>query len=314
MKTILLAALLCCSAAAIAQPDAYRIVYNVHLPDTSRDDWEIFSMRTDGSGKQNITQNPDVAWAYYAYGDKLYFISDRDNCYRCFYLYESDAQGKNIRKVSDLQLEDSWISSRNQGREMVVAGRQGKDIRYQLFLIDITTGSYSQLTHDTAARYSDPCFSPDGEQIAFAYKARKRDKSTHDEIYLMNSDGSGLRQLSHYPADNPSYKTYGYKAGATRWHPSGAFISYLSKQDGRHSIFGITPDGKKQWKLTDNTLAEGWHDWSPDGQWLVFNSSDIEETQFHISLMNWETKKQQQLTDNSFKSQQAPVFIRSAEK
>jgi len=46
-----------------------------------------------------------------------------------------------------------------------------------------------------------------------------------------------------------------------------------------------------------------------DGKWLAFNSSDIEENQFHITLMNWISKEQKQLTDTTFKSQQAPVFI-----
>jgi TolB protein len=125
----------------------------------------------------------------------------------------------------------------------------------------------------------------------------------------MNADGSEMKQLTHYPEDNVSVKEYGYKAGASRWHPTDNFITYVSKQDGRHSIFAVTPDGSKQWKLTDNMIAEGWHDWSPDGKWLAFNGSDVEESQFHITLMNWQTKEQKQLTDNTYKSQQAPVFL-----
>ncbi|HSP89128.1 MAG TPA: hypothetical protein VLN45_13410 [Ignavibacteriaceae bacterium] len=294
---------------SFAQNEKYIIAYNVHLPDTSKDDWEIFTMNMDGSNKKNITNNPDVAWTYLAYENRLFFISDRDTCYRCYFLYESDANGNNIRKISDLQLEDSWISSRKNGEELVVAGKIGKEIRYQLFIVNTKTGSYNQITSDTSARFGDPCFSPDGKQIAFSYKKNKRDRLTHEELFLMNDDGTGMIQLTHYPEDNPSAKEYGYRAGATRWHPTENFITYISKQDGKYSIFAVTPDGKMQWKLTDNKLAEGWHDWSPDGKWLVFNNSDIEENQFNITLMNWETKEQKQLTDATFKSQQAPVFI-----
>lgn len=291
------------------QRGEYVIAYNVHIPDTTRVDYDVFTINLDGTQRRNITSNTDVAWTYEAYRDALYFISDRDTCYRCFFLYKTDASGSNPRKVGDLQLEDSWMSSRKEGTEMVVTGRIGKAVRHQLFIMNLAKGTYTQLTNDTTARYGDPCFSPDGTQIVFSYKKDKRDKATHEELYLMNEDGSGLVQLTRYPEDNPSAKNYGYRAGAARWHPTDNFISYVSLQDGRHSIFAVTPDGKKQWKLTANELAEGWHDWSPDGKWLAFNSSDWEESQYHISIMNWETKEIRQLTDSTYKAQQAPVFL-----
>lgn len=285
------------------------IVYNIHVPDTTQDDWEIMRMSLDGAGKRNITNNKDVAWVYTAYKNTLFFISDRDTCYRCYFLYKSDANGNDLVKISNLQLEDSWMSCRNNGKEMIVAGRIGKEVRYQLFIIDITNGTYRQVTNDTTALYRDPCFSPDGKQIVCSYQKNKRDKSTHEELYMMKADGSGLRQITHYPEHNPSAKEYGYRAGAARWHPTENFISYISKQDGRHSIFAVTPDGKRQWKLIENKESEGWHDWSTDGKWIVYNNSDNEETQFHITLMNWQTKDKKQLTDNTYKSQLGPVFV-----
>lgn len=285
------------------------IAYNVHIRDTSKDDWEIIKMNFDGSGRKNILNNDDVAWTYTTYKDRLFFISDRDTCYRCFFLYETDANGNNVKKLSDLQLEDSWMSSRNGGEEMIVAGRIGKETRFQFFIINTKTGAYRQITNDTSALYRDPCFSPDGKKIVFSYQKNKRDRSTHEELYLMNEDGSELTRLTHYPENNPSAKDYGYRAGSARWHPAENFISYVSLQDGRHSIFAITPDGKKQWKLIDNPESEGWHDWSSDGKWLVFNSSDKAETQYHITLMNWKTKEKKQLTDTTYKSQLSPVFI-----
>lgn len=286
-----------------------RIAYNVYLPDSSKGNWEIMKMNFDGSDKKNIINNKDVAWTYTAYKNRLFFISDRDTCYRCFFLYESDANGRHIKKVSNLQLEDSWMSTRKNGKEMIVSGRMGKEIRFQLFIINIITGDYKQLTNDTGALYRDPCFSPDGKKIVFSYQKNKRDKSTHEELYSMNEDGSELIQLTTYPEDNPSAKEYGYKAGAARWHPTDHFISYVSRQDGRHSIFAVTPDGNKNWKLIDNPESEGWHDWNSDGNWLVFNSSDNNEQQFHITLMNWRTKEKIQLTDTTLKSQLAPVFV-----
>ncbi|MBK7966152.1 MAG: PD40 domain-containing protein [Bacteroidetes bacterium] len=288
----------------------YSIAYNIHEHDTiHKSNYEIITMEMDGSNKKNITNHPDVAWTYYTYKNRLFFISDRDTCFRCFFLYETDVNSNASKKVSDLMLEDSWMSGRNQGEELVVAGRQGKNIRYQLFIINTKTGAYYPLTNDTAAKHGDPCFSPDGNKIAFYFKKNKRDRNSHEELFIMNADGTQVQQLTHYPENNPSAKEYGYRAGATKWHPTENFISYISLQDGRHSIFAITPDGNKNWKLINNETSDGYHDWSSDGKWIVFNQSDNEETQYHIMLMNWKTKEQKQLTNNTYKSQLSPVFI-----
>jgi len=286
----------------------YAILYNVHYKDSTAGNWEIMYMAPDGSKKQNITNDPATDWTYLTHHDSLFFISDRDTCARCFFLYVSDALGVNLRKVSDLMLEDSWMDISADGKTCLVSGRTATE-RFQLYAIQVQNGTYTKLTYDTAALYSDPCFSPDGKQIVFSYKKNRRDKNSHEELFIMNADGSNALQLTQYPENNPSAKEYGYKAGAPRWHPTENFITYISKQDGRHSIFAITPDGQKQWKLLDNAASDGWHDWCPDGKWLVYNGSDNAEDQFHIYLMQWPDGKIMQLTDSTLQSQLAPVFI-----
>lgn len=309
---ILLASIvfLSCDKKVEEQKKEYVVAYNVFTPDsTSPNNYEVMSVNIDGSNSKNLTNNKDVAWTYYAYKDRLFFISDRDTAYRNYFLYEMDTNGKNIRKVSDLQLEDSWMSSRNNCEEMVVAGRIWKEIRYQLFLLNTKNGSFKQITNDTAALYRDPCFSPDGKQIVFAYQENKRDRTTHEELYIMNVDGSEMKRLTTYPEDNVSSKDFGYKAGPPKWHPTENYITYISKQNGQNNIFAVTPDGSKQWKLTTSKDNEGWHDWSSDGNWLAYDHSNKEESQYHIMLMNWKTKEIKQLTDTTYHYQQAPVFV-----
>lgn len=288
----------------------YIIAYNVFAPDSiNPNNYEVMVLNLDGSNKKNITNHKDVAWTYYTYKDKIFFISDRDTAYHNYFLYETNVDGSKIKKVTDLQLEDSWMSGRNGGEELVVAGRIGKNIRYQLFLVNTKSGAFNQITNDTSALYRDPCFSPDGKQIVFAYQKNKRDRSQHEELFIMNSDGSGMKQLTTYPENNPSAKDFGYKAGPPKWHPTENYITYISKQDGKNNIFAVTTDGTRQWKLTNSNVNKGWHDWSSDGKWLAYDQSNKDETQYQIMLMNWKTKEVKQLTDTTYKFQQAPVFV-----
>lgn len=292
-----------------AQPSNLKIVFNT--PENQKtDDYDIYAVSIDGSGQKNITSHPDVAWTYYALNDRLFFVSDRNACKRCFFLYESDADGKNIRKVSDLQLEDSWMGSRRNGTELIVSGRIGKEIRYQLFVVEIQTGRYRQLTNELAAAFRDPTFSPDGKKIAYVYKKNRTDRTEIEELYAMNADGSDPKKLTTYPKDDPMAKEFGYKAGPPQWNAKYKFITYQSEQNGGSSIYAVTPDGKKQWRIETGKLAAGWHDWSPDGEWLAFDARDAATGRYDIYLMNYKTKEVKKVTGNSpLKYHQAPVFV-----
>ncbi len=298
------------SAVVFAQKaDKYLIAYNV-LQDGVKDDYEVYIMNPDGTGKKNLTNHPDVAWTYFAYKDRVFFISDRDECKRCYILYEMDTNGENIRKVFDQRLADSWMGSRNNGREIIVKPYNKEKV--QFLIVDVKTGNIIRELSPPLAQASDPNFSPDGKQIVFSGSTEKRSKEwkNFDELYIMNDDGTGLRQLTHYPKDDKTAKWHNYHAGPPRWNAKENFITYQSKRNGKSSLYAVTPDGKKHWKLTDNQLNEGWHDWSPDGKWLAIEMYDDDNTEFGIYLMNAETKEIKKLTDKKdSKFQQAPVFV-----
>lgn len=301
-----------------AQSDGFKIVFNV-LEDSKKDNYEIYSMNMDGSDRKNLTNTPGVEWVYYAYREKVYFISDKDTCHRCFFLYEMDTEGNNMRRISDLQLEDSWMSSRNNGREMIVLGRIGKTVRNQLFLLNPEDGTYRQLTNDTLINQRDPLFLPGKNEIVLAYRPDKRQRQTvPDELWKFNlvtgADGKPALnrgvQLTHFPASDTSTRWYEYHAGPPQWNSRYKFISYMSKQQGQTQIHAITRDGKKSWQLTANSeLSSGWHSWSEDGKWLAMDRSTHEGKDFDIWLMNYRTKKMTRISTDS-KSEMAPVIVR----
>lgn len=297
------------TAIGIGQSANYKLAFNV-LQDQKADDYEVYTISADGTGMANATNHKDVAWTYYAIPGKLLFISDRGACRRCYFLYESAHDGSTPRKIMNLQLEDSWMGSRSNGKELVVAGRVDTRVRYQLFIVDRETGKYKQLTNEPAAAFRDPSFSPDGKKIIYVYKKNRTDRSEIEELYIMDSDGSNPRKLTTYPASDPLAKDPAYKVGPPHWNAKYKFITYQSNQAGKQSIYAVTPDGKKQWKLTDLSIDEGWHDWSPDGEWLAFDSRDAATGRYDLMLWNYKTKELKKVTGSSqFKYHQAPVFL-----
>ncbi|MHA7832306.1 MAG: TolB family protein [Flagellimonas sp.] len=311
VKGVIVLALLTLFSSCNSKEDAVQhelgLVYNV-LRDADVDNFEVYSMNLDGSNKKNITDLHRVEWTYYSYKDTLYFISDRDSCKRCYFLYKSDFDGKHVQKVSDLELADSWMSSRNDGEELIV---KPKLITKSTFYILDRNGNIVNRLDTGLLFAADPLFVNDGRQVVFrgGKTVGKNIDGFDEELYIMDSDGSNLKQLTHYPEEDTSAGKYGYRAGAPKLNPTENFVTYQSKQDGKYSLYATTLDGSKTWKLTENTQDEGWHDWSPDGKWLAIELFDDEQSQFHIGLMNWETKEMEILTDDTFKYQQAPNFI-----
>lgn len=296
-----------------SSPNQYLIAYNTYEPDSvAKDNWEIRVLDPQDSnlGSQNILQHTDVAWTYIAEGDLIYFISDRDTTYRNFFLYAMKSDGSEVKKLSDLRLEDSWMDLDPQSGQMLVSARPEPSVRYQLYWMDLNSGKVKPFIQDTLHRYQDPVFSPDGNQIAYVKRPHQLKEGEFPEVFLVNRDGSGEKQLTQFPSSDPAAKSYGYKAGALRWHPTENFISYASTRGDQTFIFGINPDGLQPWQISQSGKDEVYHDWSPDGQWFVFDQlQDTVTWQYHLVLMNWKTKESKILTDTLIKSQLAPVFL-----
>jgi TolB protein len=292
----------------LAQNNIYKVAYNVYQ-DTTNDNYDIYTMSMDGSNKKNISNTPGVEWVYYAWQDKLYFISDRDTCHRCYFLYQMDANGNDVKKISTLQLEDSWMDSRNNGTELIVTGRKGKELRNQLFIINITNGSYQQLTNDTVSYKLDPAFIPGTNDIVLRYRPnRSLRKTVPDELWRMGLDGSNKKQLTYFPAADTSTAWFQYHAGPPQWNSKHQFISYISRQYGQTQIHAINADGSNHRVITNGPLNSGWHNWSPDGNWLVMDKSNADERGYNIYLLNYNTGQTTQLT-NGPQTAQAPVFV-----
>jgi TolB protein len=77
-------------------------------------------------------------------------------------------------------------------------------------------------------------WAPDGRTILLV---RQRDST---EIFAVDPDGSGLRNLSRNPTLD----------GSPAWSPDGRQIAFVSRRDGRYGIYLMNPDGSGQRRLT----------------------------------------------------------------
>jgi Tol biopolymer transport system component len=86
--------------------------------------------------------------------------------------------------------------------------------------------------------------------------------SKNYNIFTMNSDGSGVTQLTGNNKDDVF----------PAWSPDGTKIAFQAYRDGNPEIYIMNADGSNQTRLTASTGFDGTPAWSPDGR-IVFASN-----------------------------------------
>ncbi|MBL7888297.1 MAG: PD40 domain-containing protein [Bacteroidia bacterium] len=288
----------------IMPPANLKIVYNAVI-DKTCGTYEIFSMNLDGSDKRNISNWKGADWAYATFGDKIYFVSDRDTTSRLWFLYEMDVNGNNVRKVFNQRLEDSYIGINSVGSKMIL--KPIRKERNTFLIIDITKGVVIDSLILPFAGIADPIYLNGDKQIVFRGNKVKKEP---EELFIMDANGTNIKQLTKYPSSDTTAKWYETHTGTPVWNEKEKALTYFSKQNSNHSIYSIKLDGTDQRKLTDDLFNEGWHAWTKDGNFLVYDGSDLEDKNFDIYLKDVQSGFIKRLTTDSI-VEQAPLFIQS---
>lgn len=116
--------------------------------------------------------------------------------------------------------------------------------------------SSQEIVADTPAPTPPPV--RDTRKIAFV-----SDRSGNNEIYVMNADGTGLRNLTNHSADDTQ----------PAWSPDGKQIAFVSDREGNPEVYVMTADGAGLFKRLTRLGANNRQPvWSPDGRYIAFAS------------------------------------------
>ena len=80
------------------------------------------------------------------------------------------------------------------------------------------------------------------------------------EVYAMDADGSGPRNLTQHPA----------KDVRPAWSPDGRRIAFVSQRDGNSEVYVMNADGSGKRNLTRDRASDDYPTWSPDGRRIAF--------------------------------------------
>jgi Tol biopolymer transport system component len=170
------------------------------------------------------------------------------------------------------------------------------DEYYDIFESDVKGNNIKRLTKELGYD-AEGSYSPDGKEIAFAsnrtgYSSKlspeeqtlfKKDPSSQMEIYIMNADGTNVRQLT---------KSLGYDGGPFFSH-DGSKITWrrFDSTGATAEIYTMNKDGSDQKQVTKLNAMSWAPFFHPSGKYIIFTSSITGYSNFELFIVDSEGLK-----------------------
>jgi TolB protein len=298
------------NAEAYFSADGRRIIFQATVPGGHPCD-RIFTMEMDGGNVRQVStgEGRTTCGYFFPSGDRILYSSTHHRSATCpappdrsrgyvwpldpYDIFIANADGSGLRQLTDLPGYDAEATISPDGRTIVFTSDRDGDL--ELYAMDADGSNVRRLTNRPGYD-GGAFFSADGSRIVWRahypvgdelaeYRSLLREglvRPSQVEIWTMNADGTGARQVTRNGAAN----------FAPFFHPDGEriiFSSNLHDPTGRvFDLFMVGIDGANLVQITHNPGFDSFPMFSRDGRSLVWASGRGAGTrEFNIFVADW---------------------------
>jgi TolB protein len=275
-----------------------------------------FVMRTDGSALRRVsTGGGKTTCGYFYAGDqRVLFASSHAADSACpprpdpskgyvwgidpFDIYSARPDGSDLRRLTSYGVYTAEAVVSPDGRRIVFTSLKDGDL--DIYTMNVDGSDVRRLT-TTPGYDGGPWWSPDGTRIVYRawhyaaddtaglrqYRellAQRMIRPNRMELFVMNADGSGQRQVTNLGGANfgPS------------WTPDGRRLIFSSNHVNPRSrnfdLYLVNLDGSGLEQVTTNDDFDGFPMFSPDGTKLVWasNRGDTKPGETNLFIADWQ--------------------------
>jgi TolB protein len=256
-------------------PDGRTIIFQAEEKDSGNPFYQIFTM--DLASGRTLRVSPGVGKTTCSYfrpdGKKIIFASSH-----------LDPDAKTHYDVEYRQREEDKKAGRRR------TYKWDFDPHMDIFEANPDGSGLKRLT-DAKGYNAEGSYSPDGKQIVFC---SNRGGAENLELYIMDSDGKNVRQLTKAP---------GCYNGGPFFSPDGKRVIFRSdrKKKDHLQLYVINADGSGERALTDDL---NWVQWGPywykDGKHIIYAAADhsnpLVRPNYDLYWMDVDTGKKVRIT------------------
>ncbi|HEX6315410.1 MAG TPA: hypothetical protein VFZ73_11150 [Gemmatimonadaceae bacterium] len=272
-----------------------------------------YVMRVDGTGLQRVSNGngkTTCGW-FLPDGQRLFFASSHAHDSTCpprpdpskgyvwgldrFDIYSVGRDGTGLRRLTNYNVYTAEGVLSPDGTRIVFTSLKDGDL--DIYTMNVDGTDVRRLT-TTPGYDGGPWWSPDGTKIVYrawhppdsagmadyrSLLAQRMVRPSRMELWVMNADGSGQRQITNLGGANfgPS------------WTPDGGRIvfssNYKNPRSRNFELYLINLDGTGLEQVTDHEEFDGFPMFSPDGRRIVWasNRGNSKPGETNLFIADW---------------------------